>query len=77
LSYQLTYNADFPSSEAQRAPAPSNVYEGDRSEESGRVGMLGEFEKGDDPLLNKILEFCRKHRYIRISEHLRDEEFFK
>ncbi len=45
--------------------------------QTGRVGFKREFEKGDDPLLNKILDFCRKHRYIRISEHLRDEEFFK
>ena len=44
---------------------------------TGRVGFKKEFEKGDDPLLNKSLDFCRKHRYIRISEHLRDEEFFK
>jgi hypothetical protein len=36
-----------------------------------------EFEKADDPLLNKIMDFCRKHRYIRVSEHLRDEEFFR
>jgi hypothetical protein len=45
--------------------------------QTGRVGFKREFEKADDPLLNKILDFCRKHRYIRISEHLRDEEFFK
>jgi hypothetical protein len=27
--------------------------------------------------LTKILEFCRKHRYFRGSQKLRDEEFFK
>ena len=43
--------------------------------QTGRVGFKREFEKGDDPLLNKILDFCRRHRYIRVSEHLRDEEF--
>ena len=45
--------------------------------QTGRVGFKREFERADDPLLSKILDFCRKHRYIRISEHLRDEEFFK
>jgi len=45
--------------------------------QTGRIGFKREFEKGDDPLLNKILDFCRKHRYIRVSEHLRDEEFFR
>jgi hypothetical protein len=45
--------------------------------QTGRLGFKKEFEKADDPLLSKILDFCRKQRYIRISEHLRDEEFFK
>ena len=45
--------------------------------QTGRIGFKKEFEKADDSLLNKIVDFCRKHRYIRISEHLRDEEFFK
>jgi len=45
--------------------------------QTGRLGFKREFEKADDPLLSKILDFCRKQRYIRISEHLRDEEFFK
>jgi hypothetical protein len=45
--------------------------------QTGRIGFKREFEKADDSLLNKILDFCRKHRYIRVSEHLRDEEFFR
>jgi len=45
--------------------------------QTGRLGLRKEFEKADDPLLSKILDFCRKRRYIRISENLRDEEFFK
>ncbi len=45
--------------------------------QTGRVGFKREFEKGDDPLLGKIMDFCRRHRYIRVSEHLRDEDFFK
>ena len=45
--------------------------------QTGRVGFIKEFENGDDKFLTKILDFCRKHGYIRISEHLRDEDFFK
>ena len=45
--------------------------------QTGKIGFKREFEKADDPLLNKILDFCRKQRYIRISETQRDEEFFK
>ncbi len=45
--------------------------------QTGRVGFKREFENGNDPLLNKILDFCRRHRYIRVTQKLRDEEFFK
>jgi hypothetical protein len=45
--------------------------------QTGRVGYKKEFESGNDPLLIRILDFCKKHRYIRVSEHVRDEEFFK
>lgn len=45
--------------------------------QTGRVGFKKEFEKLDDPLLTKILDFCKKRRYIQISQNLRDEEFFK
>lgn len=45
--------------------------------QTGRLGFKKEFDKGDDPLLTKILDFCKKSRFIQISEHLRDEDFFK
>jgi hypothetical protein len=45
--------------------------------QTGRVGFKREFENGDDQLLAKILDFCRKQRYIQVSRKLRDEEFFK
>lgn len=45
--------------------------------QTGRVGFKREFENGNDPLLNKILDFCKRHRYIRVTQKLRDEEFFK
>ena len=45
--------------------------------QTGRVGFKREFENANDPLLSKILDFCRKQRYIQVSKKLRDEEFFK
>ncbi len=45
--------------------------------QTGRVGFKKEYASGDDPELNKILDFCRRHGYIRVSRKLRDEEFFK
>jgi hypothetical protein len=45
--------------------------------QTGRIGFKKEFEKGDDPLLNRILDFCKKHRYIQICENIRGNQFFK
>ena len=45
--------------------------------QTGRIGFKKEFEKGDDPLLLRIREFCEKRHFIQISEHIRDEDFFK
>lgn len=45
--------------------------------QTGRLGFKQEFEKRDEPQLTKIFEFCRKQHFIEISEHIRDEDFFK
>lgn len=45
--------------------------------QTGRVGFKREFENGSDPLLAKILDFCRKNRYIKVLQKLKDDEFFK
>ena len=43
----------------------------------GRLGFKKEFENKSDPLLNRILVFCKSRKFIRISENVRDEFFFK
>ena len=43
----------------------------------GRLGFKNEFESGKDPLLNRILSFCQSQRYVKISENVRDEMFFR
>jgi hypothetical protein len=45
--------------------------------QTGRLGYKHEFESGNDELLIKILDFCRKHCYIQIVETTRDDQFFK
>ena len=45
--------------------------------QTGRIGYKKEFKTGDDPELLKVLDFCKKHRYIQISETMRDDQFFK
>ena len=45
--------------------------------QTGRVGFKREFESANDPLLTKILDFCRRHRYVRVSQTTRDEQFFR
>jgi len=43
----------------------------------GRLGFKKEFENKNDTLLNRILTFCKTRKFIRISENVRDEFFFK
>jgi hypothetical protein len=45
--------------------------------QTGRVGYKKEFESGNDPLLVRILDFCRRHRYLQVSRKTRDEDFFR
>ena len=43
----------------------------------GRLGFKKEFENKEDTLLNRILSFCKFHNFIKVSENVRDEFFFK
>jgi len=43
----------------------------------GRLGFKKEFANKSDSLLNRILSFCKSRNYIKISENVRDEFFFK
>jgi hypothetical protein len=43
----------------------------------GRLGFKKEFENKSDPQLNRIIAFCKFRKYIKISENVRDEFFFK
>jgi len=43
----------------------------------GRLGFKKEFENKENQLLNSILSFCKFHNFIKVSENVRDEFFFK
>ena len=43
----------------------------------GRLGFKKEFKNKEDTSLNQILAFCKSKKYIRISQSIRDEFFFK
>lgn len=43
----------------------------------GRLGFKREFESAEDPLLNRILSFCNSQRYVKVSENIRNDFFFK
>ena len=43
----------------------------------GRLGFKKEFDNKAVPLLNRILSFCKSREFIKISENVRDEFFFK
>ena len=45
--------------------------------QTGRVGFKREFANRNDPVYTKILDFCRRSRYIKVSQTARDEQFFK
>ena len=45
--------------------------------QTGQVGFIKEFEKQTDELLNRILSFCRRHRYIKVNQTALGEPFFK
>mgnify|MGYP001032600724 CR=1 FL=1 len=43
----------------------------------GGLGFKKEFDNPQDPLLDRIIAFCKSQRYIKVSESIRDEYFFK
>ena len=44
---------------------------------TGRVGFKREFASKEDPVYIKILDFCKRQRYIKVTQTTRDEQFFK
>ena len=43
----------------------------------GKLGFKQRFENSKDQLLERIIKFCSFQNYVKISENIRDEQFFK
>jgi len=43
----------------------------------GRLGYKQSFDNSEDQLLDQIIKFCDFQNYTKISENIRDEQFFK
>lgn len=45
---------------------------------AGKAGFIKEFKDARDPMLTIVLEFCENERsFVRVSQAVRDEVFFK
>ena len=45
--------------------------------QTGRLAFKRVFESGQDELMAAILDFCKSHHYIQVTESVRSEKFFK
>jgi hypothetical protein len=43
----------------------------------GKLGFKQSFDNAKDPLLERIIKFCGFQNYVKVSENIRDEQFFK
>ncbi|PVX25737.1 MAG: hypothetical protein CW691_03615 [Candidatus Bathyarchaeum sp.] len=43
----------------------------------GKLGYKQSFDNSKDPVLERIIKFCGFQSYVKISENIRDEQFFK
>jgi hypothetical protein len=43
----------------------------------GKLGFKQSFDNSKDELLDRIIKFCNFQNYLKISENIRDEQFFK
>ena len=45
--------------------------------QAGKAGYIHEFETATDPVLERILDFCKKEGFLQVGDTVRDEVFFK
>jgi len=43
----------------------------------GRLGFMKEFKDCNDPLLTRIVSFCKGRQYFNVSKTVREDLFFK
>lgn len=69
----------------QYGTEPQTVYQILKAEEektvvrvaAGRIGFRKEFDDPADPLINRIIEFCRSESYVKLDTNVEADHFFK
>ena len=44
---------------------------------AGEIGFQKEFEDPKDPLINRILEFCKTKDFVKLGKSIKMDTFFK
>ena len=44
---------------------------------AGRIGFKKEFDNPKDPLINRIIEFCKSKSYVKLDNDIEVDHFFK
>ena len=44
---------------------------------AGRIGFKKEFDNPKDPLINRIIEFCKSLSYVKLDNDIEVDHFFK
>jgi hypothetical protein len=44
---------------------------------AGRIGFQKTFDNPADPLINRIIKFCKSQNYVKFSQDVNADQFFK
>ena len=44
---------------------------------AGRIGFQKEFDNPKDPLINRIIKFCKSLSYVKLANNVEADYFFK
>ena len=44
---------------------------------AGRIGFKKAFDNSTDPLINRIIEFCRSQNCVKFNQNVNADQFFK
>jgi len=44
---------------------------------AGRIGFQKEFDNPKDPLINRIIKFCKSQSYVKLANTIEADHFFK
>ncbi|MCJ7614083.1 hypothetical protein MUO71_04900 [Candidatus Bathyarchaeota archaeon] len=44
---------------------------------SGRIGFIKQFDNPKDPLINRIIKFCKSQSYVKLVNGVEPDQFFE